>query len=110
VRNHELGSNEITDEGIFIVERTESTKNASTQEVNTFDWHGRTTENAWTFVAYPVSIGSAFSTGIMLGLGLSLSITESVAIASSASAVTGGLLFSIVELRKSLEATKRRSR
>ena len=92
------------------MERTESTQNASTQEVNTFDWHGRTTEKAGTFVAYLVSIGGALSTGLMVGLVLSLSITESVAIASSASAVTGGLLFSILELRKSLEATKRRSR
>lgn len=94
-------------EGIYVLGRTESTRKRPTQEVNIFACHGGATKNGWTFVAYLISIGTAASTGLIIGLALSLSTAESVALASSASALTGGLLFSILELRKSPAPAKR---
>ena len=108
VRNHPCGPDETIDmEGIIILGRTESTRKRPIQEVNVLNWARGATEKGWTFVAYLLSIGCATSTGLMIGIALSLSTTESVALASSASALTCGLLFSILELRKSPEPAKR---
>ena len=81
---------------------TTSALEGSARELNTFENRNGAsrTFQSWPFVAYLFSIGSAVNAVLLIGLVLSLSNTESVVWAFSAAALTGGLLFTVLEMRK----------
>jgi hypothetical protein len=58
------------------------------------------TAPSWPFVACLLSIGVVLSSVLLIGLALSLSIIESIVWAFTAAALAGGLLFTVLEMRK----------
>lgn len=55
---------------------------------------------SWPFVAYLVSIGGALNAMLIIGLAVSLPNIESVVWAFAGAALSGGSLFTILEIRK----------
>ena len=58
------------------------------------------TIHSWPFGTYLLSIGVALSSVLLIGLALSLSTIESIVWAFTAAALAGGLLFTVLEIRK----------
>jgi hypothetical protein len=58
------------------------------------------TIKSWPFGAYLLSIGVVLSSVLLIGLALSLRIIEFIVWALTAAALAGGLLFTVLEMRK----------